>query len=77
MLDILSLARPRRELDLPADFTRRLAEIRPPRTALVISTHPLELAGIDHKAERPGAGAAVTAIDVGSPELDQYFKLGT
>ncbi len=79
MLDALSLARPRHEIELPADFTRRLAEVRPPLTALLIGTRPLELDSIFRNIAGPGvsiAGAAISRIDVGSAELDQYFVPG-
>jgi uncharacterized protein (DUF58 family) len=77
MLDALSLARSRRDAALPADFVQRLAEVRPPLTAVVISTRPLDLANACQAAARSGstiAATAVTMIDVSSPDLARYFE---
>ncbi len=49
-LNALSLARSRQDADLPADFARRLAEVRSPWTTLVISTRPLDLSSACQRA---------------------------
>jgi uncharacterized protein (DUF58 family) len=77
MLDALSLARSRRAAALPADFVQCLADVRPPLTAVVISTRPLDLPSACQTAAGSAAtvaAAAITLIDVGSPDLARYFE---
>ncbi len=77
MLDALSLAKSRPEMALPADFAKLLADVRPPMTAAVISTRPLDLASACHTAAGSGATvteSAIAVIDVGSPDLARYYE---
>ncbi len=62
---------------LPADFCRRLAAIRPPLTAVVIGTRPLDLDAVCQAAGASPAdlaGTAITQLDVSSPDLARYFE---
>jgi uncharacterized protein (DUF58 family) len=79
MLDALSLAQSHRAADLPAEFRERLFDVRPPWTALVISTRTVDLAAATLSARRPVSAAAastIKSINVGSPELARIFELG-
>ncbi len=77
MLDALAIARPRPSALLPVEFCRQLADVRPPLSALLISTRTLDLAAACATAGVAWATIAdesITQIDVASPDLSRYFE---